>query len=157
MTLVELIKPDLVFTKAADTTKEDLIGKMVEGVYNAGLELPVSRQSLLETIDTREQIGGTLLPSGLAIPHARIKGYEGFVFAVATPANPLYQAGQEIRLVALMVTSQSGGPWYLETLAALAKISRDEEYFTRLLAAQTPENFLSILKERNAPLAQQSH
>ena len=149
MTLVELIKPELIFTKIACVSKNDLIDKLVDGIYRAGLVFPITRQLLLETIRRREEIGGTLLPSGLSVPHARLGGFEGFVFAAATPAMPLFHNGQEIRLATMMITSQSGGPWYLEALAALTKLSRDVEYFTRLNKAQTPENFVDILKERS--------
>ena len=153
MTLTELLKPGLVFPKIICATKDELISKLVEQVYSTGQEFPLSQEDLLKTIYTREQIGGTLLPSGLSIPHARINDFEDFAFALATPAQPLFHEGQEIRLAAMMITSQSGGPWYLAVLAALTKISRDAEFLSRLSGAETPEDFISILRERNPELA----
>ena len=153
MTLTELIKPELIFTKIACTSKDELIAKLVERIYGTSLELPLSQRDLLETIYMREQIGGTLLPSGLSVPHARLKGFYGFIFALATPMEPLFHEGQEIRLAAMMITSLSGGPWYLPALAELTKISKDEDYFSRLCGAENPKDFTKILRERNLELA----
>jgi len=152
MTLTELLKTELIFPKIACTTKDELIAELVERIYDTDRELPLSKEELLETIYAREKIGGTLLPSGLSIPHARLKDFDGFVFALATPAQPLFFEGQEIRLAALMITSQSGGPWYLAALAKLTKISRDMEYLARLDAAENKEDFISILQERDSEI-----
>jgi len=153
MTLTELITPELIFPRITCASKDELISKLVEGIYNTGREFPLSQDDLLKTIYMREQIGGTLLPSGLSIPHARLKDFEDFVFALASPADPLFHEGQEIHLTAMMITSQSGGPWYLTVLAELTKASRDGEYLSRLSGAENPEDFLRILQERNAELA----
>ena len=153
MTLTELLKPELIFPKIECSSKNELISKVIYRIYDTGRELPLPQEELLKIIDIREHIGGTLLPSGLSIPHARIKGFEDFIFALATPLQPLFQGKQEIRLAAMMITSQSGGPWYLTTLAALTKISKDEKYFSHLCGAETPEDFISILRERDLELA----
>ena len=153
MTLTELIKPELVLPKITCASKDELIAKLVEQIYDTNGELPLSREDLLKIIDKREQIGGTLLPSGLSIPHARLENFENFIFTLGTPAEPLFHEGQQVRLAAMMITSQPGGPWYLPVLAALTKISKDEEYFSRLCGAENPENFISILRERNPELA----
>jgi len=153
MTLTELLKPELIFPKIACSSKEDLIGKLLNHAYDAGGDFPLSREDLLKTIIIREKIGGTLLPSGLSIPHARIKDFEGFSFVLATPMEPLFHEGQQVRLAALMVSSQSGGPWYLAVLAALTRFSKDEGYFSRICGAGSTEELVSILRERDPELA----
>ena len=152
MTLTELLKPELTFPKIACASKDDLINTLAEKLYTAGGEFPLSQKDLLATIHKRELIGGTLLPSGLSVPHARLKDFEGFALALASPAEALFHEGQEIHLAAMMITSQSGKPWYLAALAALTKISRDTSYFSRLCGAETAERFIAILKERDLPL-----
>ena len=153
MTLVELLKPELIFPKINCACKDGFIAELVDSIYDRCGELPISREDLLKTINTRESIGGTLLPSGLFIPHARLKNFDDFVLAIATPAQPLFHAGLEIRLSAMMITSQTGRPWYLETLAALTKISRDTEFVTRLSGADNPQDFINILRERDSSLS----
>ena len=153
MTLLELLLPDLVFPRIPCVSKNELISILVDRIYGSGREPPLPPNKMLSTIQLREEIGGTLLPSGLSVPHARLKDYEGFILALATPAEPLFHEGHQIHLMAVMISSQSGGPWYLPVLALLTKISRDSEYFARLCAAHNPEEFISVLKERDMELA----
>ena len=152
MKLSELLQPEMVLPKIACASKDELIIKLVDLVYDTGREFPLSKKDLLETINRREKIGGTLLPSGLSIPHARLKGFEDFVFAVGTPALPLFHEGQEILMAAMMITSQSGGLWYLGVLAALTKISKNREFFSRLSTAETAVDILNILREQDQEL-----
>lgn len=152
MYLSELIKDDLVLLETACNSKDELIQQLVNRTYNTRRNLPFPQTDILNTVRKREQIGGTLLPSGLSVPHARLEGFDGFFLAVGTPAKPLFHEGEQIRMMALMITSQSGGPYYLGALAALTKISRDSEYFARLSGAKNPESFFDILKERDPEL-----
>jgi len=154
MTLSELLKPELILPKTACVSKDGLISKLVERIYTTSRDLPLHQEDLLDTIYSREQIGGgTLLPSGLSVPHARLKDFEGFIIALGTPAEPLFHRGLQIHMMALMVTSQLGGPYYLPTLAALTKISKNGEYFSRLCGAKYPNDLVSILREQDPELA----
>ena len=152
MTLSELLESELILPKTACASRDELIRKLVEQVYRTNRALPILQKDILDTIYRREQIGGTLLPSGLSVPHARLKDFEGIILALGTPAEPLFHEGLQIRMMALMITSQSGAPWYLTTLAALTKISRDDEYLSRLCRAEDTENFYRILRERDPEL-----
>ena len=152
MTLSELLKGELILPGFDCASKEELINKLVELVFAENQKLPINKHELLKTIHKREQIGGTLLPSGLSVPHARLQNYEGFILAIGVPKEPLKYEGQPLRLIAMMITSISGNPYYLPVLAALTKMSRDSEYFSRLIGAKNSEDFLNILRERDAEL-----
>jgi len=152
MTITKLLKNNLVLPKLSCSSRDELISKLLEHIYKTDRKLPLSANELRDKILMREKIGGTLLPSGLSIPHARIEDYEDFILAVGTPAEPLFHDGIQIRLMAMMISSQSGGAYYLTTLAAFTKLSRDAVYFSRLGDAASPEDFLKILEERDIEL-----
>ena len=153
MTLTELLKPHLILTKAVCSSKDELITKLVELLYAKDNKPPLPREEVLGKIKMREAIGGTLLPSGLSVPHARIIDYEDFAIVMGTPKEPLFHDKAQVRLMALMLSSQTGGPYYLPTLAAMTKITRDEEFLSRLCGADSAEEFINILKERDTELA----
>lgn len=153
MVLSELLKCSLVLPKAACTSKDELISELVDLIYSSGCELPLTSREILKTIQMREVIGGTMLPSGLSIPHARLKDYSGFILAAGTPKESLIHQGIQLRLMTLMISSQSGGTLYLPVLAGVTKLSRDREYLYHLCNAETPEDFISIIKERDVELA----
>jgi len=152
MTLVELLRPELILTNVPCASKEDLIKSIVEKIYSAGMAPPVSQDVLLDAILVREQIGGTLLPSGLSVPHARLKDFEGFIMALGTTGEPLFYEGTKLYLMALMISSQSGGQHYLPAVAALTKISRDAEFLSLLSRAENAESFIGLMKERDQQL-----
>jgi len=140
---------NLVLLKNKSTSKNELIGKLLEQIYKTGREPPFSSDEVQKKVLMREEIGGTLFPSGLSVPHARLMDYEGFVLAVGTTVEPIIHDGIQIRLVALMLSSQSGGQYYLPTLAALTKLSRDGAYFTRLCSSESYDDFIKIIRERD--------
>ena len=153
MTLSELLKNEQLILNTTCASKDDLIAKLVDRVFATGREFPLPKDELLKTIYMREKIGGTMFPSGLSAPHARLKDYEDFSIAIGLPREAVFHEGLQIRMMTLMITSQSGAPWYLPVLAALTKISRDNEYFSRLCDAEKAEDFISILRERDLELA----
>ena len=154
MTLSELLDRKLILPNILCNSKDELIYKLVDLIYAAGREPPSPKEDVLNIIITREKIGGTLLPSGLAIPHARLGNFEGFLLALAVPRTPLFHEGIQIRMMVLMITSQSGVPWYLPALAAFTKVSRNREYFSRLCAAQDPDDFIRILREQDPEVSE---
>jgi PTS system nitrogen regulatory IIA component len=152
MTLSELLKPELILTKADYASKDELISELVVRIYNTEPEIPFSSEDLLHTIQMREQIGGTILPSGLSVPHARLKNFEGFILALGLPAKPVFHDGFQIKMMSLMITSQSGGLYYLPTLAVLTKISRDNDFFSLLCGAEKAEDFIRLIREKDQEL-----
>jgi len=152
MTLVELLKPELILTNIVCDSKDALISSLVEKIYSAGIGLPISQDVLLQAILKRELIGGTFLPSGLSVPHARVKDFDGFIMAMSTTKEPLFHEGTQLRLMALMISSQSGGPYYLPAVAALTKISRDAAFLSLLSRMENAESFISLMREKDQQL-----
>jgi len=152
MTLSQLLNPKLVLTKCPCESKDELISKVIERIYSAGAAPPIPQEELLQAILKRERIGGTLLPSGLSVPHARLGDFEDFIFAIAPPAESISHDGFPLHLMSLMISSQMGGAYYLPVVAALTKISRDKEFFSRLAEAENSETLISIIKEKDQQL-----
>ena len=153
MILSQLLKRELVLVKQPCQTKDEFISRLVDQIHVFDIKLPVSKEHLSQSIHTREQIGGTLLPSGLFVPHARLDDFEDFILVLGTPALPIPHEAIKIRLIALMISSQSGGDFYLPALAALTKISRDRDFFHRLCETDNAEDLIKIMCERDMELA----
>ena len=152
MTLSEMLREELVLPKIACTSKDELISKLVDRILETDKNLPFLKNEVMNIVNMREQIGGTLLPSGLSIPHARLRNFEGFVLALGTPQEALFHEGLQIHMMALMFTSQSGGAYYLPVLAALTKISKDREFFARLCEAGNSAGLIQLIREQDMEL-----
>jgi PTS system nitrogen regulatory IIA component len=123
-----------------------LTDTLVSLLYREGrLVLPALK--VREELTRREELRGTVLPSGLAIPHARIQGFDDLLIAVGIPDAPIPTEEGNIRMMVLFLTSPSGSPLYLNSLSAFVKLSEDTAFFGRLCAA-SPLEFLRILRER---------
>jgi PTS system nitrogen regulatory IIA component len=153
MTLSELLKPELIRPKILCSSKDDFITKLMDCICKTNRKFIYSQEEMLASVFKREQIGGTTFPSGLAVPHSRIGDFDDFVFALGTPLNPIFHEGIQIRLMVLMLSNQSGGPYYFPTVAALTKISMDSEYFPALCEAESPEEFIKIIQAKDLYLS----
>jgi PTS system nitrogen regulatory IIA component len=150
MKLSSLLNSGLVLLKRSCKTKDELIDELIQEIYRTRQNISISEKTVRSVITDRENLGGTLLPTGLAIPHARLPGFDDFIIAVGIPAEPIQTIGVDtpIRMMVLMLTSQGASTQYLNTLAAFGKISQGT-VFSKLCGAVTPHRFIEILKDAN--------
>lgn len=83
--------------------------------------LPVSAEEVLSRIRERENIGTTVLPTGVAIPHARIEGFQDLLIGVWFPKTPLRTENGLVKIMFFFLTSQVGSLNYLPILSTIAK------------------------------------
>jgi PTS system nitrogen regulatory IIA component len=149
MQLASLLVPRLVFLRRAYAGKDEMINDLVREVFHTRYKITCGEEDVKAAIRDRESLGGTVFPSGLAVPHARLDNFDDILFVVCVPASPIFFEGMPIRLMVLVLTGHATSAMYLNTLAALVKLSTDKDYFERLLASSSPQNFIHILRERN--------
>jgi PTS system nitrogen regulatory IIA component len=155
MKLSSLINPELVLLKRPCKTRDELLDELIRELYHGGQKVSIPENILRGAITDRENLGGTLLPTGLAIPHARLDGFDDFILAVGIPASPIQGTAQgepPVRMMVLMLTSMSSSTQYLNTLASLAKISQGP-LFSTLCGAANQNAFIEILKDANIEIA----
>ncbi|MBI9099333.1 MAG: CBS domain-containing protein [Spirochaetaceae bacterium] len=83
--------------------------------------LPVSGEEVKKIIREREETGSTLLPTGVAIPHGRIEGFQDLLIGVWLPAAPLVTEEGPVSIVFCFLTSLTGSLNYLPVLSSIAK------------------------------------
>ncbi len=106
-----------------------------------------NRDTILDSVSRREELGGTVFPSGIAIPHARLEGYDDILIGICLPERPFTADGIEVRMLVLILTSKAASNLYLNTLAALVGLSRNRDLFHRLAAAGSAESFMDLLRQ----------
>jgi PTS system nitrogen regulatory IIA component len=93
----------------------------------------------------RERLGGTILPTGIAVPHGRIEGFHDLLIGVWIPEKPFSEEGKTVRALFFSLTSKAGTALYLPVAAALAKFSQDEASLTGLQNARSRTEVKGIL------------
>ena len=129
-----------------------MIEKLLDYLYATDKAPSIPKDDVFSSILLREKIGGTIIPSGLSVPHSRHNDFDGFIVVLGTPGAQIFQDGFEIRLMALMLSSPGGGPYYLPTVSSLTRLSMDKDFFSSLCGAKTPEDLLDMIRGRDLVL-----
>ncbi|MFA6507521.1 MAG: CBS domain-containing protein [Treponemataceae bacterium] len=155
MKLSNLLDPRLVFLDADTDT--------IDGAIELGLKAitalyphEVNYNDVLQRLNERRRLGGTCFPSGVSIPHARLPVFKDFIIAAVVPKNPII-AGEKcvdescsnappIRIVWLILLSQTSSTIYLNTLAKLIEASKDDSIMNNLLNADSSAKFVSVIE-----------
>jgi CBS domain-containing protein len=155
MKLSSLLIPELVLLKKSCKTKDEMTEELIREIYRTKQYISLSEQNVRSAILERENLGGTVFPSGLATPHARFENFDDLLIVIGVPANPVMYENTSIRMMVLLLTSQVASTMYLNTLSAFVKLSQDNELFTRLCQAVNSQEFIQIIKERAIEVTQE--
>ena len=134
--------------RAADrrTAVETLAGLMAE---QAGMT--VAR--LTEMTLAREEVMGSAIGNGVAVPHARVTGLKNPVVAVGiAPGGLDWDAtdGAPVQLIVMLVTPAETPKLQLELLASVARLLHDRETVARLVTSATWTEFLAAINAEGA-------
>jgi len=150
ISLSELLSPGGINLNLQSTQRDDVLGELVNLIQEVAAQ-PEARQTLLHALREREQLHSTGIGDGVALPHARnalvgLVNHPVVVFGRHNQGIP-YGAidGAPARLFFLLIA-----PTVTEHLAILARLSRmlrDPKLRKSLLAAETPQKALELLRE----------
>jgi mannitol/fructose-specific phosphotransferase system IIA component (Ntr-type) len=153
--LSDLLSPATINLHLRSKDSEAVLAELVDGVPQLQQQ-PDARQTLLRALQEREQLHSTGIGDGIALPHARNalvglvdrpvivfgRHAEGIPYGAidAVPARLFFL------LIAPTVTQHLG------ILARLSRVLRDPKLRQDLLAAERPEQVISLLREAEAKL-----
>lgn len=116
----------------------------------------VDEKALLAAVMERERLGTTGIGSGVAIPHARVKGLTQMSASFARLETPIdYDAVDDrpVDLVVMLLAPEEAGAEHLRALAQVSRLLRREETRARLRAAPNAEAIHTMLTDSNRPTA----
>ena len=124
----------------------------------AGLEY----ERVLAAVLAREEIMGTGLGEGVAVPHARLVDLDAPVVVAGTSRGGIDFEGvddEPVRLIFLILTPENDPAAQLQILATIGRLSHDPQLRHDIMAAQTPSELLGTLRvatalQKSTPKAQ---
>lgn len=147
LSIFKLISPKCVFINPDVTNKTELLLLMAEALSN---ELGIVDSDILyKDVIKRESMSVTSLGYGCAIPHALSAAVSRTAICAAVkPGGINYNAPDEepVSIIIMMVGPKSGTSIHLKLLSRLARFLHDIEFRNQLKEAETPDDFLRILK-----------
>jgi CBS domain-containing protein len=102
---------------------------------------------MLDAILQREREAPMAYPSGIAIPHIRVEGLADTLIGMTFLQNPMDYDGIKVNWVVLIFTDKSSSKIYLNIVAALLKLSRDEEAMKSLHGLHDGHDVIHWLKQ----------
>ena len=102
-------------------------------------------QAILE----REKIVSTGIGMGIALPHAKLSGYESFFIAIGISAKGISWEsldGIPVRLVFMIGGPDDKQTEYLQLLSRLTLAIKDEERRKKILQMTKPEDIIALFK-----------
>lgn len=156
MLITDFISEDCIVTKLKARNKADALKELTNHLFetkklkNAG--------PALDQILARETTESTGIGHGIAVPHARVSGLKSLICAVgrinkgldfmAVDKNPVH-------LVFLICYPPTQQTTYLNFIATISKLLREEDHMKALLEAKTDGELFSLLENLSASLVKQ--
>jgi PTS system nitrogen regulatory IIA component len=145
-----LLRPEAVTTNLGSRTKNSTLRELVALAEQTGLVLDT--RALVEAVIHREELYSTALEGGVAIPHPRRplpEALAGPLLVVARTSQGIAFGAPDGRLTDLffLIASQDDRH-HLHILARLCRMLRDEKFVAKLEAAETREEMIELLKDR---------
>ena len=145
MKLTSLLDRRFLLPRAKAATKEEAIALLADLICSH-TELRDRKELVLKAVMEREALGGTTFPTGIAIPHARIAGFDDMLIGVCVPDSPIRAEGIDVRMVVLILTSAAPSTIYLNTLATLTRLSQNAALFERLVGSATAREMCEAIE-----------
>lgn len=158
MKLSSLIDPRNVLVGETFATLDEAAAralKHAEVHYRDSVAYPAA----LAAIRARAALGATVLPGGVAIPHARIQDYGDLLILPVVPKEGIApETGAERTRLAWVVLLGSGSSGlYLKCLAAFAKIAGDAALSGALSSAASGQDFVALLERSGLEVEKEAH
>jgi fructose-specific phosphotransferase system IIA component len=146
--LTELLSIERIRIPLQATTKDDVLVELVDVCANGNnVE---DRQDMLRAVREREAVLSTGIGHGVAIPHGKSASVGRLLMAAGRTAQPVeFDAldGEPVSLFFLLVGPEAAAGPHIKALSRISRMVRQDEVRQRLIAAQSPEEFLQILQD----------
>jgi mannitol/fructose-specific phosphotransferase system IIA component (Ntr-type)/predicted transcriptional regulator len=159
MKLSDCLKPDHILTGLEASGSEEAIARMVGAMFPDAESCRdgVGRDFVLETLVARERIQTTALGRGIACPHARIAGFEGFALSIGISRDGIpfgSPDGERVNIILLLISSLSKP--YVQLRAMRVLIQYLEQEKNRILVMNgSPEEIWRSIDEAGLEIADQ--
>jgi PTS system fructose-specific IIC component/PTS system nitrogen regulatory IIA component len=148
MLLQQVFTPGRIKIGLESEEKDELFEELVDLVARQDSR-GFPRASVLSAIHEREDKMSTGIKKGIALPHGKAEGVDSLIGALGISKKGIdYDSldGEPVYLVFLLVSSPTEAELHLRALKRLARLLDDPEFYTELMAAESPEKAFQILK-----------
>lgn len=160
MKLADVLRQECVLVDASFEDKAMVLCEIATLAKRSKYCRQVSEEKILEAIQDREIAGSTVIGSGIAIPHCRIKGIDNFVVGlISVPQGVDFDApdGKKIFLIVFIIAPADQGDAQIRLLSSISQTFQDPDAVKKIIAAKTPKALISrfLQDDRDTLVARQ--
>lgn len=148
MKLASFLNPKLIRLGCQLKTKDAVVDALVDDIFRF-VQPELKKEIVIDRIYEREAVGSTVFDNGFAIPHARLENFQDILIAIAVMDTPIVVEEKEIKMLVLVLTSNTDAGIYLNILSAFSKMVVDKELYESLLKARDAKDFIQKLWDKN--------
>ncbi|MBA3722689.1 MAG: PTS sugar transporter subunit IIA [Parachlamydiaceae bacterium] len=144
MHISQYMNPKLVAQLDA-SLRDDALAQLVD-IVNAEGKLD-NRDAFYKAIIERERIVSTGIGMGVAIPHAKLPGFDQFFIAIGILQKPVDWDSLDhapVRLIFMIGGPDDKQTEYLQILSSLTQAIKDEEKRKKILSLQNPKAMIEL-------------
>ncbi len=148
MSLVDLIRPEVVKIPLESGDKPGVIDELVKLLQDAG-EIRDWR-SAADAVHAREAMGSTGLESGIAVPHAKTDAVSELTLSIGiAPRGIDFDAadGKPSHIFFLLLAAPDKSGPHIQALAEIAKLSRSRAFLNSLVRAGSAQEVVELFRE----------
>ncbi len=143
----EFLDEDLIVFVDKVEDKFTMIEKMVDRALKKGIIM--TREPILHKIREREELESTGVIEGIAIPHARTEAVKDLLIIIGVIKGGLdfnSLDGEPVNIVFLIVAPEDAKHEYIQILARISRMCRQEDFRKSLLDADSASQIISLLE-----------
>lgn len=151
--LTELLTPDHVKIPLVSADKPGLIDELASFLASVS-GAPEEAEAIREAVLEREKVLSTGIGGGVAIPHGKSGRVDRLVLVAGTTRAPVdFEAldDRPVRLVMMLVGPESAAALHVKVLSRISRLLRRDDLRERLIAAESPEAFLEVIRSAETP------
>jgi PTS system nitrogen regulatory IIA component len=149
--LSELLSAERVKVPLDSRTKSEVLEELVRLVAPDRQDMDMS--AVLASVRERETVLSTGIGGGVAIPHGKTPNVDQLVLAAGVSRTPIdFDAldGKPVQLFFLLVGPESAAGAHVKALSRISRLLRRESLRAGLLAAESAEEFLRVVRASEA-------
>ena len=150
MEFQKLLKPEADKVLTSATSKKRLMQDIIDLVHTA---YGIDPTGVVEALLAREALGPTGVGHGVALPHARLDGFDQVVGAFVLLDNPVDFSSvdrQPVDVAFALFAPQDAGVEHLKALALVSRTLRDNSVCSKLRSNPDAATLYTILTEENS-------
>ncbi len=152
MRLSSILDPGCIVLDVGTGSKHDVLARLAAPIFE--LRPDLDARAVVAELDRREAESSTAIADGIAIPHARPPIREAMAAFGRSTAGIAFDSldGKPTRLLFLLLSPLDNPSLHVAWLAHIARVLSDAVTRSRLVDADSREQILEVLREREAEL-----